>query len=250
MAYLEVRNGALYYTDYGEGEPIITLHGLSESGLYWTLPGITDRLVAAGYRVINLDMRGHGRTRVDSTDPGYDVDTMSGDIGQLADSLGLEQFHLLTHATGGMVGFRYAMNHSERLLGVMATDTGSATLPGIRAVAREHMYFNRMHAAVNPESAFAMYEACAVAGNPDRLADFVESFYNDPDPKIAGLRGIQCPCLMLLGEYDVQFIKPAELVAREIPNCTHRVLEGMGHMLALENPQRFGDELLAFLGSL
>lgn len=292
MAYLEVRNGALYYTDYGEGEPIITLHGLSESGLYWTLPGITDRLVAAGYRVINLDMRGHGRTRVDSTDPGYDVDTMSGDIGQLADSLGLEQFHLLTHATGGMVGFRYAMNHSERLLGVMATDTGSATLPsddfagltdphvevpkisiidleegrqmveafrgqnwdtiqaGIRAVAREHMYFNRMHAAVNPESAFAMYEACAVAGDPDRLADFVESFYNDPDPKIAGLRGIQCPCLMLLGEYDVQFIKPAELVAREVPNCTHRVLEGMGHMLALENPQRFGDELLAFLGSL
>jgi len=292
MAYLELDNASLYYTDHGEGEPIITLHGLSESGLYWTLPGITDRLVAAGYRVVNIDMRGHGRTRVSSVDRGFDVDTMADDIGRLADSLGLERFHLLTHATGGIVGFRYAMTYSERLLSVMATDTGSATLPsddfaaltdpdvevpkinisdldegrqlvagfrgqswdgihaGVRAAAREHIYFNRMHAAVNPESAFAMYEACAVGGNPDELAEFVESFYNDLDPKIAGLRGIGCPCLMVLGEYDVQFIKPAELVAREVSNCTHRVLEGRGHMLAFENPQQLADELFTFLGRL
>lgn len=292
MAYLELDNASLYYTDYGEGEAIITLHGLSESGLYWTLPGISDRLVAAGYRVVNMDMRGHGRTRVGSVDRGFNVDTMAGDIGRLADSLGLERFHLLTHATGGIVGFRYAMENSRRLLSVMATDTGSATVPSddfatltdpdievpkknitdlevgrqmvagfrgqnwdaiharVRAAAREHIYFNRMHAAVNPESAFAMYEACAVGGNPDELADFVESFYNDPDPKIAGLRGIECPCLIILGEYDVQFIKPAELVAREVPTCTHRVLEGRGHMLAFENPQQLGDELLAFLGQL
>ena len=107
-----------------------------------------------------------------------------------------------------------------------------------------------MHCAVQPESAFAMYEACAARGTPAIIADFADSFYDDPDPQIARLRGIGCPCLMLLGEYDIQFIKPAELVAREVPRCTHRVLEGMGHMLALENPHRLGDELLAFLGSL
>jgi non-heme chloroperoxidase len=60
MSYLKHDNLSLYYTDHGEGEAIITLHGLAESGLYWTLPGITDRLVAAGYRVINVDMRAHG----------------------------------------------------------------------------------------------------------------------------------------------------------------------------------------------
>jgi len=41
-----------------------------------------------------------------------------------------------------------------------------------------------------------------------------------------------------------------DLVAREVPNCRHRVLDGMGHMLALENPQRLGDELLGFLSDL
>jgi peroxiredoxin len=70
MAYLEKDNLKLHYTDHGTGEPIITLHGLSESGLYWTLPGITDGLVAAGYRVINMDMRAHGRTTVSGDDKG------------------------------------------------------------------------------------------------------------------------------------------------------------------------------------
>ncbi len=292
MPFVESDNASLHYTDHGQGEPIVTLHGLSESGLYWTLPGITDRLVAAGYRVVNMDMRAHGHSQVSGTAKGYDVATMAADIGCLADSLGLRQFHLLTHATGGMVGFHYAMEHSNRLLSVMATDTGSATLPnddlasltdpdvevpniqltdleegrqmvagfrgrswdaifaGVRATAHEHIYFNRMHAAVAPVSAFAMYEACAANGNPDEIADFMESFYNDTNPRIAGLRGIKCPCLMLLGDHDVQFIKPAELVAREVPNCTHRVLEGRGHMLAFENPRQLGDELLEFLGQL
>ena len=292
MPYMKKDNLSLHYTDFGEGEAIITLHGMSESGLYWTLPGITDQLVAAGYRVINIDMRAHGHTTVSGEDKGYNVDIMAGDIENLADSLGLERFHLLTHATGGMVGFRYAMKNSDRLLSVMATNTGSATLPsdeaaaltdpsielpkaditqlelgqqliavfrgldwetimaGAREGAREHVFLNCMHKAVNPASAFAMFEACCANGDPDEIADFLGSFYDDPDPRIAGLRQIRCPCLMLEGEYDVQFVKPAELVAREVPNCTHRVLDDMGHMLAFENPQKLVDELLNFLRSL
>ena len=239
-----------------------------------------------------MDMRGHGLSRSKGADKGYDVDTIAGDIDLLADSLGLDRFHLLTHATGGMVGFRYAMKRSGRLVSVMATDTGSATLPsdefaalteptvevprvkitdleqgrelvagfrgGVwetifslnRQHAEDHIYFNRMNHALNPQSAFAMFEACAERADPDDLADFVESFYDDPNPQIAGLRSISCPVLMLLGEHDVQFIKPAELVAREVPHCTHRVMEGRGHMLALEDPQELGDELIAFLNSL
>ena len=72
MPYLKKDSLNLHYTDHGEGQPIITLHGLSESTLYWTLPGITDRLVAAGYRVINMDMRAHGRTSVSGEDKGYE----------------------------------------------------------------------------------------------------------------------------------------------------------------------------------
>ncbi len=292
MAFLQCGNALIHYTDAGYGEPVITLHGLSESGLYWTLPGITDQLVSAGYRVINMDMRGHGYSTVSEVDKGYNIDTLVEDVNQLADHLGFQQFHLLTHATGGMVGFRYAMQYSDRLLSVMATNTGSATVPNdeicevastlvdfpeidmtqlpmgqelintfrgqtwsaihnsTRVIAKEHMYFNRMHAAVNPESAFAMYEACSCLADPEEIAEFIAEFYTDTDPHISGLRKIQCPCLMLEGEFDVQFLKPAELIAREVPNCTHSVLEGMGHMLAFENPERLASELTGFLKNI
>jgi pimeloyl-ACP methyl ester carboxylesterase len=56
--------------------------------------------------------------------------------------------------------------------------------------------------------------------------------------------------LVLLGEYDVVFIKPSELLAREIPNVKHVVMKGRGHMTALEDPQATSGELIKFLEGL
>ena len=69
MPYLERQGAALYFEEVGEGPAILTTHGVTENGLYWILPGIVDRLVHAGYRVISTDMRAHGRTRVTGEPP-------------------------------------------------------------------------------------------------------------------------------------------------------------------------------------
>ena len=45
------------------------------------------------------------------------------------------------------------------------------------------------------------------------------------------------------------YSQEAAVLGKLRPNCTHVVLDGMGHMLAFENPQRLGDELLKFLSS-
>jgi pimeloyl-ACP methyl ester carboxylesterase len=128
MAWLEWGHTKIYYEDTGEGEPIITNHGLMEDGGYWSETGVTAKL-AERYRVISMDMRGHGRTVVDGEPYGYDVATMGNDFGVLADELGLDRFHILSHASGGMAAVRYAMTTSERLISLMLTDTGSATAP-------------------------------------------------------------------------------------------------------------------------
>ena len=65
----------IYYEDIGEGEPIITSNGLMEDSEYWSETGVTARL-AERYRVISMDMRGHGRTVVDGEPYGYDVATI------------------------------------------------------------------------------------------------------------------------------------------------------------------------------
>src|SRR4029079_10497723 len=57
VAYLERDDGAaLYFEDVGQGPPIITTHGLTENGTYWSLPAVTARL-ALHHRVVSLDMR-------------------------------------------------------------------------------------------------------------------------------------------------------------------------------------------------
>jgi pimeloyl-ACP methyl ester carboxylesterase len=292
MPYMNREGTALFYEDIGAGPAIITTHGVTENSHYWILPGIVDALVRAGFRVISTDMRGHGRSRVTKGPPGFDVDTIAEDFGAIADHLDIDRFHLLTHATGGIAGLRYAMRHHRRLLSLMSTDTGSATLPtdaaaavtdpdtkfervplsenviaqGMaasmrghnwddivaesRATARENVFLNSMHEAKNPEAAFGMLEAIQRRGDPDTLAEFMSSFYDDPDPQIAGLREISCPCLILLGEHDQLFIKPSELLAREIPDNHHVVWPGRGHMTALEDPERTARELIAFLADV
>lgn len=280
MAWFQSGNARIYYEDVGKGEPIISNHGLSEDVGYWSETGVTAKL-AESYRVISMDMRGHGRTVVEGEPYGYDADTMAADFDALAGHLGLDKFHMLTHATGGMVGVRYAMTRSERLLSLMLTDTGSATqpkMPSMESTTEEDRQRRREQArpagtgTLTAEERKARWRAnpdvftFKMAEHPDSdkmweildgfyrrrlsqqaLADFRASFYTDPDPRVEGLRHIQCPTLILLGEFDIVFLEPSELMAKEIPDVRHVIIEGVGHMTAIECPERTTKELLDFL---
>ncbi len=291
MAFFQSGNARIYYEDTGEGEPIITNHGRCEDTTYWSEPGVTAALTET-YRVISMDMRGHGRTVVEGEPKGYDEVTMGDDFTALADHLDLDKFHMLSHATGGMVACRYGIRHSDRLLSLMLTDTGSETAPTIlhpdghepteeeieqEAIAAEKAHkkwisrqppptppnrsqrkaYWQGHADVftfkMAEHPYAdkMFTIMDVwdqrRRDPVALSEFMETFYDDPDPMVEGLRQITCPTLLLLGEFDVVFIKPTELMAKEIPDNRHVILRGCGHMTAIEAPRWTAHELLDFL---
>ena len=278
MPYFEKGNLKLYYEDVGSGEPIIANHGLMEDAGYWSETGVTARL-AERYRVISMDMRGHGRTVVQEEPFGFDADTMADDFDALADHLKLKRFHILTHATGGMAGVRYAMTRSDRLISLMLTDTGSATLPAFPGVdqATFKVVWNeaaeriktmtleeriaRAHAepgpflfkmAERPDSAklWPIYEHCLARGDALTYGTFMQRFYTDPDPRVESLRRIACLTLILLGEFDIVFIEPSALMAREIPGAKHVVIKGVGHMTAIEDPENTIRELMGFLSAV
>jgi pimeloyl-ACP methyl ester carboxylesterase len=279
MAYFQSGNLKLYYEDVGQGEAIISNHGLSEDADYWSDTGITAAL-AEGYRVISTDMRAHGRTVVEGEPKGYDADTMAADFDALADHLGIERFHLLSHATGGMVAARYGIGRSERLLSLMLTDTGSETrptmygvdgkevvlppgfspeappipdeMPPVEAIiaavhANPGVFLFKMDQHPYAEKMWPIYDGFLKRQDRRAIMDFMRVFYSDPDPRVEGLRGITCPTLILLGEFDHVFLKPSELMAREIPDNRHVVMRGLGHMTAIEAPKWTADELLDFL---
>jgi 3-oxoadipate enol-lactonase len=278
MAFFNDGKVKIYYEDVGQGEPIITNHGLMEDASYWSETGITARL-AEHFRVISMDMRAHGRTSVEGEPRGYDADTRAADFDALADHLNLDKFHLLSHATGGMVAVRYAMNRSERLISLMLTDTGSATLPimydtkgkeielppnfdpetprpteippleDVMAYvhANPGVFLFKMAQHLYGDRMWPIYDGFLRRQNRREIMAFMQNFYSDPDPRIEDLRQINCPTLVLLGEFDYVFMKPSELMDREIPDTRFIMMKGLGHMTAIEAPIWTANELLDFL---
>ena len=94
---------------------------------------------------------------------------------------------------------------------------------------------------------WGIYEGFLRRSDPVAIGNFMLSFYADPDPMIGGLRQIVCPTLVLLGEFDLVFLGPSEILAREIPDVRHVILKGIGHMTAIEDPERTAEEILDFL---
>jgi pimeloyl-ACP methyl ester carboxylesterase len=223
-------------------------------------------------------MRGHGRTVVKDEPYGFNADTMAQDFDDLADHLGIDKFHILTHATGGMVAARYAMTRSERLISLMLIDTGSATQPNyytenppptlteeqteairnwvLNASLDERMQATRQNPGEflfkmaehpNNEKMWDIWKEVQRVQDPETLMHFREVFYTDPDHRVEALRQIKCPTLILVGEFDIVFLSASEIMAKEIPDNRHVIMPGVGHMTNIENLEGFMQEIFDFL---
>ena len=99
----------LYTREYGEGEPLVILHGLFGSSANWN--GISRRL-AGDYRVIVPDLRNHGRS---PHHPGMSYPEMAGDVLALLDTRQLDRAVILGHSMGGKLAMCLALRHPERV---------------------------------------------------------------------------------------------------------------------------------------
>jgi non-heme chloroperoxidase len=100
----------LYYEDQGSGSPVVLIHGWPFDGRSWEPQ--THELLAAGYRVINYDRRGFGRSSRPSV--GYDFDTLADDLDKLLTELDLREVTL--------VGFSLGTGELTRYIGHHGTD--------------------------------------------------------------------------------------------------------------------------------
>ena len=93
----------LHYTDQGEGQPVVLIHGWPLSGRSWEAQ--VPALIGAGYRVITYDRRGFGQ----SSQPwhGYEYDTLAADLAALINHLDLNDAILIGFSMGGGEVVRY-----------------------------------------------------------------------------------------------------------------------------------------------
>jgi len=109
MSYAATNGISLYYEAHGAGDPLVLLHG--GFGSVEMFAGVKDAL-AAGRRVVAVDLRAHGRT-ADADGP-LRVETLADDVAGLIEQLG-GTADVLGYSLGGEVAVRLAIQHPERV---------------------------------------------------------------------------------------------------------------------------------------
>ncbi len=113
----------LNFEESGGGLPVLIMHGLFGSSANWR--GVA-RDLSDTYRVINLDLRNHGRS------PWIDnlcFEAMADDVLRLMDRLGLERARLIGHSLGGKLAMVLADRAPERFTHLVVVDIAPKAYP-------------------------------------------------------------------------------------------------------------------------
>lgn len=103
----------IHYTIDGAGPPLLLIHGYTASGnMNWRIPGIVNAL-ATDFRVITMDVRGHGRSEAPEDD-GYGM-AMVEDVIRLLDQLKLDEVYVAGYSMGGMITNKLLTLYPERV---------------------------------------------------------------------------------------------------------------------------------------
>ena len=256
MPYVELPGVHLWYNDTcGTGMPVVFMHAASGTCESWVyqLPVCT----AAGYRCITYDRRGWGRSRPDLT--GEQPGSVSDDLHGLAEHLGLDRFHVVATAAGGIGALDYAVTHPERLRSlVVANSIGGVQdpeylevqhrlrPPEIQGLPVELRELGPSYRGLDPEGT-RRWLAIEHGSRPERTQGPGQQPRHPMT--LARLETIRVPVLVLVGAADL-LSPPAlmRLLAAHIPQCQFATIPEAGHAAFWEQPELWNRLVLEFMG--
>jgi 3-oxoadipate enol-lactonase len=259
MPYATVNGVRLYYELEGDGQPVLLLHPI---GLDLTCWDAQVPALVPCFRVLRVDLRGHGRSEVPPAP--YTLAGMAHDVHELLQKLETGPAHVMGLSLGGMVAQVLALEHPADVRSLVLADTVSTLSPEARAAIVERGEAARrggMAAVLDNTLARwftpAFMQAPVVARCRERLlADNVEGWAGawqaisqvETQPRLAAVR---VPALVITGEADLSSPPAcAEAMAAAIPGAQLHILPGAPHMAPLEQPGAFTAGVLPFLRSV
>ncbi|MDA0193472.1 MAG: alpha/beta fold hydrolase [Bacteroidetes bacterium] len=106
----------LFFREFGQGEPLIILHGLLGASDNWVTLG---KQYGQHFHVIVPDQRNHGQSFHSDE---FDYSIMAQDLQALVDEKGFNAFNLMGHSMGGKVVMQYALHHPGRVNKLIVAD--------------------------------------------------------------------------------------------------------------------------------
>lgn len=195
--YADVNGLRLYYEVYGEGKPLVLLHGsYMNIILNWShiIP-----LLAKDRKVIVTEMQGHGRTRDIARDFSYEG--MADDVSGLLKHLKIDSADILGYSMGGGIAFQVAVRHPEqvrRLVVLSGVYKHDGWWPDVEAS------FATMNADLLKDSPIQkQYDS--LGNDPAHFPEFVKRVVSidlKPFDWSEDVKNIQAPLLMAIGDAD------------------------------------------------
>jgi esterase len=242
--YLHTADGCrLAYRSSGPADDaaVILLHGMAGRSDSWD--GVAGALIAAGRRVIALDLRGHGHSARAAS---YPLSDFSADVITLLDQLELAQVDLVGHSLGGFVALSVAAQQPARIRRLLIED--APTPPREKSGASQVRSVPSVRQLLASMGIRRML-AIAFTNRFDlRMRKPVLAALSTPRPAWwASLSAIRASTLLLGATQSHLAAERLPLLVNAIPHASLRMLDG-GHRLHTEQPAAFLGAALPFLG--
>jgi pimeloyl-ACP methyl ester carboxylesterase len=267
---IDLGDVTLHVRDTGSGTPVVLLHGWPDTGDLWRhqIPA----LAAAGYRVITPDLRGFGASDKPADLAAYAPPALVGDVVGVLDALGIGRAHLVGHDWGAGIAWMTAAMVPDRVASMTALSVGHPTSfrsAGLRQREKSWYMLLFQFAGVAERwlSADGFRNMREWSAHPDieavveRLADPAaltaslslyraimppESLVEPPPP----VPPVSVPAMGIWSSRDFALIEEG------MTGSAHHVtgpwryerVEGAGHWLQLDAPDKVNALLLDFLG--
>jgi non-heme chloroperoxidase len=247
----------LEVVEHGRGEAVLFLHGLTDS---WRSFEPILPLLPEGIRALVPSQRGHGES--DRPAGGYSIDQLAEDAAGLLDALGVDRAALVGHSMGSLVAQTLALDHPSRVRRMVLVDSGTTfETPDMRVFAQG---VGELRDPVPRQVALDFQQSTIHRPIPEELLEtFVGESLKVPaqvwQQALAGvlafrsegfLSRLGVPTLIVWGDHDaIVGRSEQERLRAGIRGSTLHVFEDTGHAPHWEQPQRFVDALLTFLGS-
>jgi len=278
--FIQIGCARVAYYEEGSGPPLLLLHGCPFSSFVWRK--VIPRL-SPSYRCIAPDLLGLGDTET-PWNADWSLRSQAAMVLSFLDQLGIERAHLVAHDHGGAVAQLLAAEHPGRIDRMVLSNAEaydnwpSPTERPFVLVTRVPIVGDLVLWLWSQPALFrlTLLEAHAVYDpnvlTPELLHGYVRANLSDAhrraktrrflmgqlDPShsrvtldlLPGLRRFERPTLLLWGQDDPHFGPQwAERLQLDIPGAAGvKLLPRTGHLLMEEQPVRFAESVLAFLG--
>ncbi|AYC33756.1 alpha/beta fold hydrolase [Pseudomonas cavernae] len=260
MSYFDYQGCQLHYEDYGRGAPVLLVHGLGSSTHDWEyqIP-----VLSRHYRVIVLDVRGHGRSA--KPRERYSIAAFAEDVAALVEHLKLERVHLVGISMGGMIGFQVGVDFPQLLKSLTIINSGpevKAKKPGDYLMIAQRWTLSRLLSL--EQIGRGLGRLLFPKPEQAELREKIERRWprNDKRAYLASLDAIigwgvrehlariTCPTLVVTADHDYTPVTQKEAYVQELPNARLVVITDSRHATPLDQPERFNTTLLDFLAEV